>query len=124
MDHSKEPHNPVNSSSTNSVRREPASPPVTMTSDYVDAVLFQLRWEAIDDRDGYFMGCYDTPEPSNDESDDANCKFGPFSSVLVSRAKQTHHASPQAEYHGAACCASSQLRRARRRDSSGPVLYL
>ena len=44
-----------------------------MTSDYVDAVLFQLRWEAIDDRDGYFMGCYDTPEPSDDESDDEFC---------------------------------------------------
>ena len=27
------------------------------------------------------MGCYDTPErePSDDESDDANCKFVPFS---------------------------------------------
>ena len=42
-----------------------------MTRDYVDAVLFQLRWETIADRDGYFMGLYDDPESSDYVSDDA-----------------------------------------------------
>ena len=44
--------------SKNSVHLEPHPPPADMTSDYVDAVLFQLRWEAFEDLDGfgYFMG--------------------------------------------------------------------
>ena len=41
------------------------------TMDYVDAVLFQLRWETIADRDGYFMGLYDKPYSSDDASDEA-----------------------------------------------------
>ena len=41
--------------------------------DYVDAVLFQLRWETIADRDGYFMGLYDKPYSSDDASDEAEC---------------------------------------------------
>ena len=35
-----------------------------MTSDYVDAVLFRDAWEAVEDRDAYFMGISDLMEPS------------------------------------------------------------
>ena len=38
-----------------------------MTSDYVDAVLFRLRWEAFEDLDAYFMGVYDTSASSEDD---------------------------------------------------------
>ena len=37
--------------SKNSVHLEPHPPPADMTSDYVDAVLFQLHWEAFEDLD-------------------------------------------------------------------------
>ena len=48
-----------------------------MTSDYVDAVLFQLRWEAFEDLDGYFMGLYDKPESSDEADDEAEYQTGP-----------------------------------------------
>ena len=41
-----------------------------MTSDYVTHVLFQLRWEAVEDLDDYMMGVSDMPESSDDDSDD------------------------------------------------------
>ena len=41
-----------------------------MTSDYVTHVLFQLAWEAVEDLDDYMMGVTDTPESSDNDSDD------------------------------------------------------
>ena len=53
-----------------------------MTSDYVDAVLFQLRWEAFEDLDGYFMGCYDKPEPCSDDDSTLTTKLETYSSLF------------------------------------------
>ena len=58
--------------SKSSVHLEPHPPPADMTSDYVDAVLFQLHWEAFEDLDArarrllyHGMGCYScTTRPS------------------------------------------------------------
>ena len=78
-----------------------------MTSDYhyVTHVLFQLRWEAIDDRDGYFMGCYDDPASSDYVSDDAKygteltvCDCGtqtPKAWVAAEAAQEPKEAEPQ-----------------------------
>ena len=45
-------------------------PPANMTSDYVIAVLFRLRWEAVDCIDDYMMGVYDITESYEDVSDE------------------------------------------------------
>ena len=62
-----------------------------MTSDYVDAVLFQLRWEAFEDLDGYFMGLYDKPESSDEHPTKPNAERD---STTSDRGTQTPEAWP------------------------------